>query len=213
MAGRVQQLLAVMLAVDVQQLPPQLPQLGHRHQLSVDAAHVPPVSLELPLEEQLLLPGGEAVLLQPGQGGHLGEHRRHQGGLGPGADELPAGALPQHRADGVDDDGFARPRLAGEHVEARLEPNVRRLDEGDIFNVKQGKQSCTPPLSRSLQKLVDLLVEALRRVVVPHDEDARVVSGQAAHHAWDLHAVQGGAGRRGQSGHGPHHHDVLGPVH
>ena len=148
--GRVQELLPVVLAVDVQQLPPQLPQLGHRHQLSVDAAHVPAVPLELPLKEQLLLPGGEAVLLQPGQGGHPGKHRRHQGGLGPGADELPAGALPQHRADGVDDDGFARPRLAGEHVEPRLEPNVRRLDEGDIFNVKQGKQSCTPPLSRSL---------------------------------------------------------------
>ena len=142
-AGRIQQLLPVMLAVDVQQLPSQLPQLGHGDQPAVHPAHVPTVPLKLPLEQQLLPAGGKPVLHQPGQGRDPGEHRRDQGRTRPGADQLPAGPLPQHRADGVDDDGLARPGLAGEDVEARLKADVRRLNQRDILDMQQGKH-CTP---------------------------------------------------------------------
>ena len=64
MAVRVQQLLAVMLAVDVQQLPAQLPELGHRQRPAVYPADVAPVSLDFPLEHQLLL-SWKADVLQP----------------------------------------------------------------------------------------------------------------------------------------------------
>ena len=136
MAGRVQQLLSVVLAVDVQQLLAQLPQLRHRHRAAIHPAQVASVSLDLPLEQQLLLGHRDAVFLKPRQGRCLGKHRRHQSRTGSGADKLPAGALAQHRSDGVDDDGFARSGLTGQHVEPRLKGDVCRLDQGDIFNVK-----------------------------------------------------------------------------
>ena len=52
------------------------------------------------------------------------------------ADQLTAGALAQHGAEGVNNDGFARARLAGQGVEARLEPDVRLLNNGDILNME-----------------------------------------------------------------------------
>ena len=141
MAGRVQQLLSVVLAVDVQQLTPQLPQLGHGHQPPVHPADIPAVPLDLPLEEQLL-PRRDPVFLQPAQPGHAGEHRVDQGRLRPGADQLPAGPLPQHRTDGVNDDGLARSGLTGQSVEARIELDIGPLDDRDILNVKQRKHLC-----------------------------------------------------------------------
>ena len=144
MAGRVQQLLSIVLTVDIQQLTAQLPQLGHRHQPPVYPAHVASVPLDLPLEQHLSIMKSNAVLLQPRQGRHLGEHRRHQSRLGPGADQFPAGALPQYGADGVNDNGFACTGLTGEDVVARFKADVRRLDQGNIFDMKQGKQTITP---------------------------------------------------------------------
>ena len=49
-AGRVQQLLAVVLTVNIQQLATQLPQLGYRHQPSIYPAHVASIPLDFPLE-------------------------------------------------------------------------------------------------------------------------------------------------------------------
>ena len=124
-AGGVQQLLAVVLAVDIQQLSAQLPQLGYRHQPPIYPAHVAPIPLDLPLEQHFPILKGNAVLLQPGQGRHLGKHCRHQSRLGPGADEFPAGTLPQHSADGVNDNRFTCTGLTGEHVVARFKADIR----------------------------------------------------------------------------------------
>ena len=150
-----------------------------------------------------------AVLLQPREGRHLGKHRGHQGRLGPSADQLPAGALPQHGADGVNDNGFACTGLTGEDVVARFKADVRRLDQGDIFDMKQGKQTITPSLPRLLQQFMDLPVKLLGGGVVPHNENAGIIARQAAYHSRNIHAVQGGTGRRGQAGHGTHHYDIL----
>ena len=136
-ALRVQQLLPVVLAVDVQQLAPQLPKLSHRHRPAVDPAQVLSIAADLPLEQQLLLLRAQAVVLQPGQLGQAGENSGDMGRLGSGADQLPAGPLPQNSADGVDDNGFARASLAGEDVEAPAELDVHRLNDGDILDVKQ----------------------------------------------------------------------------
>ena len=93
MTGRVQQLLAVVLAVDVQQLLAQLPELRDRHQPAIDPALVLAVSPDLPLEQQLVPLLGESPLLQPVRGQGAGEHRLHPGGLAAGANQLPAGPL------------------------------------------------------------------------------------------------------------------------
>ena len=123
--------------MDVEELTPQLPELSHRQRPAIDPAGVAPVPMDLPLEHQLLPVLGKAVVLQPLQGQRAGEHRVDQRRFGTGADQLPAGPLPQDGADGVDDDGFTRPRLAGQDVKAPVKADVRRLDNGDVFDVKQ----------------------------------------------------------------------------
>ena len=137
MALLVQQLLAVVLAVDVHQLLAQLPQLGHQQGPPVHPAGVFSVRLDGPLNEQLpVLVGARPLLLEPGQRGQVPEQGGHPGGLGPGADQVPAGTLPHDGPDGVDDNGFARPGLAGEDVEPLVKGDVRLGDHRDVLNVQ-----------------------------------------------------------------------------
>ena len=62
---------------------------------------------------------------------------------------------------------------------------------------------------RLFQHGVDLVTEGGGVLIGTHDEDGGIVSRQTAHQAGNVHAVDGGAGRRGQAGHGFQHHDVL----
>ena len=137
-AGLVQQLLTVVLAVDVNELAAQGTQLDHGAGHAPHPADVFPVCLDLPGQEQLsVFVRADPHLLKPGQVGQVPEQGGHQGGLLPGADQVPAGALPHDGADGVDDDGLARAGLAGEHVEPGAEGEIRPIDEGDVLNMKQ----------------------------------------------------------------------------
>ncbi len=63
--------------------------------------------------------------------GHV-EHGLHRGGLGPGADEVRLGAGTADEEEGVDDDGLAGPRLAGEDVQAWREDDARLLQPGQV---------------------------------------------------------------------------------
>ena len=71
----VQQLLAVVLAVDVQQLFSDPAQLGHGDRAAGDPAEVLAVPHQLPLEQQVaVLVRSSSGLRQPGQiTGHLGK--------------------------------------------------------------------------------------------------------------------------------------------
>ena len=90
MAGGVQQLLTVVLAVDVQQLSAQGPELRHRQWPAVEPADIPSIGQDLPLDEDLpVLVGTHAVLGKPGERRQPGELGAHHRGLGPGADQLP----------------------------------------------------------------------------------------------------------------------------
>ena len=114
MAFLVQQLLAVVLAVDVHQLPAQLPQLRHQQGPPVHPAGIFPVCLDGTLNEQLpVFVGAHPLFLKPGQCGQVLKQGGHTGGCCPGADQIAAGALPHNGPDGVDDNGFARAGLAG----------------------------------------------------------------------------------------------------
>ncbi len=55
----------------------------------------------------------------------------------PGTDQVTGGALTQHGAQRVNDDGFTGAGFAGKGVEAGPELDVRALDDGDILNVEQ----------------------------------------------------------------------------
>ena len=145
MAALVQKLLSVMLAVDIQQLPAQSLQLGHRHRTTVDPADIFAVGHDLPLKEQFpVLIGLQSVFLQPGQSLHPRKGSADQRRPGSRTDQFPAGPLPGNGAHGVHHNGLARPRLAGEGVEAGTKQNVRRFNDGDIFDVKDRQHDTTP---------------------------------------------------------------------
>ena len=133
----IQKLLSVVLAVDIQQGGAQAAELGHSHRPAVDPAGVPAVGVDLPLEEELPLPGVQAALPEDRQLRHGGEHRADKGLCRAGPDQLPAGPLAQYRPHGVDDDGFPGACLAGEGVETGVKGDVSLLDHGDIFNMEQ----------------------------------------------------------------------------
>jgi hypothetical protein len=135
----VQELGPVVLAVDVQQVSPQLPQLGHGEGPAVGTADVFPVAGYLPLEEQVpVLVRGQPVLQQARQIRRDGGELRADKSLGgPGADKVPGGPPPQDGPHGVDDDGFARAGFAGQGVEAGTELDVRLLNDRDILNVQK----------------------------------------------------------------------------
>ena len=127
-----------MLSVNVQNLLAQLAQLGDGERTGIDPALVAPIALDLPLQQQFsVFVGADAGLVKPLQCGQITEYCADKGGFCPGADQIPTGALPQHGADGVDHNGFARAGLAGQGVEALSKLDVRRLDQGDILDIQQ----------------------------------------------------------------------------
>ena len=211
----VQQLLAVVLTVDIQQAAAQGAKLGNGDGASVDPADVLAVAVDLPLQKQLPLPGNAQVLPQPGR--NVREARADKGHIGPGTDQVPGGPLAQHGADGVDDDGLTGAGFAGQGVEAGPELDVRALDDGDILNVEQLQHLRIPPMSApcpaSAQHFLDLFREVQGALRVPHDQQGRVVAGQRPHQIRHVHAVHGGAGGVGQARKGLDDHDILGVVH
>ena len=133
----VKQLLAVVLAVDIEQCAADPPQLGHGDRLAADAAGVLAVGVDLPLEQQLPLLGGQAALRERRQRRYAGKHRADESLCRARADQIPAGALAQHGPHGVDHNTFPRAGLAGEGIEPTVKGDVRLLNHSDVFNMEQ----------------------------------------------------------------------------
>ena len=57
-------------------------------------------------------------------------------GRHPGAHQVLRGAVAKDRIDGIDQDGFARTGLAGQHIQPRFKVHLRLLDHGNIFNLQ-----------------------------------------------------------------------------
>lgn len=212
----IQQLLSVVLAVDVQQAAAQGTELGHRDGAAVDPADVFAVAVNLPLQQQLPLPGNAQVLPQPGR--NIREARADKGHIRPGTDQIPGRPLAQHGADGVDDNGLTGAGFARQGVEAGPERNVRALDDGDILNVEQLQHLRIPPLScaifwLSAQHFLDFFRKIHGAFRVPHDQQSRVVAGQGPHQIRHVHTVHGRSRGIGQTRQSLDDHDILGVVH
>ena len=135
----VEQLLAVVLAVNVDEIRRKQPQRCRGNRLHVDAAGAFAVRRDLALNMQrirLLAREVELVEQRFERRRQLGEHRADKALFRAGANEVAADAPAENRADRVDDDTFARAGLAGEHGQTALQLDVRTLDHGNIFNVE-----------------------------------------------------------------------------
>ena len=204
----VQKLLAVVLAVDIQQAAAQHFQLSHRHRPPVHPADVFSVAVDLPLQQQrAVLLRGDAQRLRY-RVVHAGEHCTDEGLVHTCTDQLAAGALPQHGAKGVDDDGLTRARFAGQGVEARLEPDVRLLDDGDILNMEHFQHGVLLPRSLA-EHLLDLLAEIHGADVVVEHQENGVVAGQRPHDVRLRHIVQRKGRALRHTLDGLQHHQIL----
>lgn len=133
----VQQLLTIMLAVNIQQLAANPPQLGHRHGPAIDPAGIFPVGIDLPLQQQFPALRRESAFRQYRQVRHILKHGADKGLGCAGTDQIPAGALAQHRPHGIDYDGFPRAGFSGQGIETAVKGDVRLLNDSDILNMQQ----------------------------------------------------------------------------
>ena len=144
----IEKLLTVVLAVDIQQLSANSAKLRYSYGTAIGTAGVFTVAADLPLKQEVpILVRGHAGFSQSRQfRRNMGKLRADKGLLRPGTDQLPGGPFTQYRTHGVDDNGFARTGLTCEGIEAGMELNVRLLDNGNIFNVKQFQHRNHSPL-------------------------------------------------------------------
>ena len=137
----VEQLLPVVLAVDIKQTRANALELRHRHRPSTHTADVFPVSVQLALQkERSVLFRGKPIFCKSRKlCRNRAERRADERFFRACADQLARRALPEHRAERVDHDGFTCAGLARECVESTAEQNVCPLNDGDILNVQKLK--------------------------------------------------------------------------
>ena len=135
MPALIHQLTAVILPVNIDQEAAKFFQLGGRYRIPTHAAAAFPVEADTTLNDQLVL-CLYIVFREPLLGIRQIEHRGHKTFFRPVPYQIPADTLTQHRTDGINDNGLAGAGLTGQHIQSRLELNVRSFDDGNILNMQ-----------------------------------------------------------------------------
>ena len=134
----IQERLAEMLSVYVNQGFGERPKGGGRGKPAADIGLALPVAQQVTAEDQKLPRlDGDPFRVQRGAGGGGDgqvEGRFHHRLIGPRAQQVFAAPRPQHELEGVDEDGFPRPRLAGEDVQARNEGDRQGVDDRHVLD-------------------------------------------------------------------------------
>jgi hypothetical protein len=121
-----------MLAVDVEQVVAEFPQLRRRGGTAVDPAAAAPLQIDCAAQQQGIA-GLEAALVEPAIQCDIGiELRRHIQPLGPLAHRSCIRPVAQRQLQGVDEDGFARAGLAGQHREAARQVEFKFTHDHEI---------------------------------------------------------------------------------
>ena len=133
----IQQRLVLMLPMHIHQHAGKLPQLGQRHRRALDPAYTASALTDLSGENQGVLFRLKIVLVQPGAGlGTIGYVKKSFGisFFASGANQLSVRTAAQQQVDGIHHDGFARARLAGQHMQTFAKGQFDLIDQGDVFN-------------------------------------------------------------------------------
>ena len=206
----IKQLLAVVLAVDINQIGRELPQHRCRHRFHIHPAGALAVRCDLALDVQRVrLIAGKRQLVEQRckRGRQPGEHRADKALVCARPHQVAADASAQHRADRVDHNGLACAGLAREHGQPILELDIRLLDDRDIFNMEQLQHGCVLPCL--LQNIPRLLAETCSAVIIPHDGKHGIVAAQRTDHVRCTHRVDRHSGCLPQTGQGLDDHHVL----
>ena len=149
MAGGPEERLVLVLAVDLDQRLAELLEERQRR-VRVVQEHSPAAAPhELAPHDELAVLERDAVVLKKRDHGALPgsvEDGFDGGGLGAGPDRLGGlRPLAEQQRQGVDENRLPRPRLAGEHVQARPERDGQRLDDGEVTDPELSEHSRPPP--------------------------------------------------------------------
>ncbi len=131
--------LVLVLAVHLDEMVAQPLQERHGHRRIVHEGAVAARTDQLPSDDDLPVLGPEPRLLQDLPGGAArvhGEHALDPCDLRVAPDGVGLGACTPQEEHGIDEDGLARPRLAGQDVQARGEWHGDVLDHGQVTNTK-----------------------------------------------------------------------------
>ncbi|MNI31783.1 hypothetical protein D3C73_856750 [compost metagenome] len=139
----VQQADGFMLAVHLDQQGADFAQGRHPGGLIVDIGAAAAVGRHHPTQDQFLArrrleaplgqQGDQRLVIRSGEDGRGGRL------LGAVAHQSGVGARAQRQAQGVQNDGLARPRLAGQHGQARLDLQVQGVDKHDVADRERGQ--------------------------------------------------------------------------
>ena len=210
-AALIHKLPPVVLPVDIHQHRGQLLELRRRNRRAADAAAALSVKRYAPLYNKLSV-GVDLVLLQPRGGAVRVKNGSDSSLFSAAPDKVAADALSEDCPDRVDYDRFARARFTRKHVESGGEAYIRFFYYSYILNVQFIKHTASSlpgrPGKKSKQNFY-LMVEAVRRFVVAHGNERRVVARDGSNQPVYLHAVQRGAAGRRKSGGRFYDDDIL----
>ncbi len=139
-----------LLAVDVDQALAELAHALGGQRLPVDVLAGAPVAADDAPEHELAGVRLDGLLLEPALDGRVGaglERRGDLGALGAVAQRVGARAPAEREHDGIDDDGLAGSRLAGERRQTTVELELGRVDDREVadLQVHQQAQNSSPP--------------------------------------------------------------------
>ena len=146
MPAGIEQPPVIMLAVQLDQNIRQPAQDLARHPPVIDPAGLAPVGCVDAAQDQLVLdldPGLGQQIAGGMSGGQI-EHGRHLALGGACAHQLGPPAPAQDKAQAIEQDRLARPRLAGQHVQARREFQRQPVDQQDVADVQHAQHHAAP---------------------------------------------------------------------
>ena len=144
MAALIHELPPVVLPVYVHEHGGKLLHLRGCHRRAAYAAAALAVGADAPLQNKLIAVRVYLVVGKPLLSPSEIKHRRDDALFRAPAHKLTADPLAEDSTYRVDDDGFARARLAGEHVQPRCKADVSLFNHGYILNVKLIKHTALP---------------------------------------------------------------------
>ncbi len=143
MAARTEQAAIVMLAVHLDQHRAELAQQAERDRLIVDEGAAAAIGADDAADDKRLARLALQAILRE-QGARRMILRKLEADIDhrlrlPVAHQPAVGAGAEREAERVEQDRLARPRLAGEHAEARAEFEIQALDQHDVANGEPGQ--------------------------------------------------------------------------
>ena len=145
----IQQLLSIMLAVNIDQMAPQYPQLRHRNRPPAYPTDIFPIRSDLTLQHQITILVRHDSQISAQLGSYMRKQCADKSLVRTGTDQVAGSPLPQNGTHGIDHNGLAGACFTCQRVKSRFKSDLRLFNDGNILNMKQF-QHPIPAFQRSI---------------------------------------------------------------